>query len=530
MPPVPNLSMVKRFWIMLRFWKQDPGSRARERTGRAHKRSSGMAFDLESIEESLNRRMRMVWVRYATFLSIFGFIAVAGLIALTVYLTTKATVMKMAVGPKGSKDVEFVQKLEEKFRSERAPIRIQPVIEPGAVTPQDIRGRGRAPFDLAVVRGNMDLSTDWPVVAILRQDVAVLIVPAPSAYGPKKDKRGKTEKRGKIEKVSELVGKRVGIVEGTDGGPELLNLILKHYGVPTDKVKVVMVPPQDLKKAIHDDQVDVLLVAGPQTGDAIAHAVQAASAGKQGPSFIEIDQAEGIGKRTPPYESEEVVAGAFGGIPPEPEDKLTTLKYPIYIVARKTLSEDKIAAFSKLLYQDRQSLAYALPGTVAIESPSTDKDSAVLVHPGTAAFLGDNTKSFFDKYGDEIFYGLLIFPVIGSALAGVASYFRADKNTQRIRQLHRLLQLVKKARTVQSVEELDRLQDEADTILGVTIQQAERGMLDETHVAIFALALDQARAALSEQRTVMLLKPENVPGHRLLPSPPQTAIPPQAAE
>jgi hypothetical protein len=149
----------------------------------------------------------------------------AGSVALTVYLTTKATVMKMAVGPEGSRDVEFVEKLAEKFRSERAPIRIQPVITPGAVALADIHGK--APFDLAVVRGNLDLSTDWPVVAILRQDVVVLIVPAPDAYAAK---RGR--KHGKIEKVSELVGKRVGIVEGTDGGADLLSVILKHYGVP----------------------------------------------------------------------------------------------------------------------------------------------------------------------------------------------------------------------------------------------------------------------------------------------------------
>jgi hypothetical protein len=102
-------------------------------------------------------------------------------------------------------------------------------------------------------------------------------------------------------------------------------------------------------------------------------------------------------------------------------------------------------------------------------------------------------------------------------LAGVLSYFRADKNTQRIRQLHRLLQLIKRARTVQSIEELEGLQDEADIILGTAIQQAERGQLDESGIAIFALAIDQARAALSEQRTVLLLKPENVPGQRMLP-------------
>jgi hypothetical protein len=525
MPPVPNLSTVRRFWIMLRFWKRDPG----QQHAQVARKRSAVPFDLDNIEETMNRRMRMIWVRYATILSIFGLIAVIGLVALTVYLTTKASVMKMAVGPKGSRDVEFVEKLADKFRTERAPIRIQPVITPGPVALADIHGK--APFDLAVVRGNLDLSTDWPVVAILRQDVAVLIVPSPAAYASKRGRR-----HGKIEKVSELVGKRIGIVESTDGGQDLLNVILKHYGVPAEKVKVVNVAPQDLKKAIHDDQVDVVLVAGPQTGDAIAQAVQAASAGGEGPSFIEIDQAEGIGKRLPPYDSEDIVAGAFGGVPPEPDDKLTTLKYPIYIVARKTLSEDKVAAFAKLLYQDRQSLAYQLPGTVAIESPSTDKDSAVLVHPGAAAYLGDNTKTFFDKYGDDIFYGLLIFPILGSALAGVLSYFRADKNTQRIRQLHRLLQVTKRARAVQSVEELDHLQDEADIILGTAIQQAERGQLDESGIAIFTLAIDQARAALSDQRTALLLKPGGAT-HRLLPAPPPqtsqptsaTATPPQAA-
>ena len=154
---------------------------------------------------------------------------------------------------------------------------------------------------------------------------------------------------------------------------------------------------------------------------------------------------------------------------------------------------------------------------IAIESPSTDKDAAVLVHNCTTAYLGDNQKSFFDKYGDLIFYGLLVGPIIGSGALGALGVFRADKNTQRIRQLHRLLQLVKRARTITSVDELDKLQDEADSILGETIQQSERGALDEMGLATFSLAIDQARHALSEQRSMLVLRPENVP-HRDLPA------------
>ncbi len=196
-----------------------------------------MPFDLDSIEDTMNRRMRTIWVRHATFLTILGFIALVSLIALTVYLTAKPTVLKMAVGPKGSKDVEFVDKLADKFKADHASMRIEPIVQNGPVTLQDIRGK--APFDLAVVRGNIDLSTDWPVVAILREDVVVLIQPPAAAFAPKRNSRGRWISHDKIEKVTELVDKTVGIVEGTDGGPELLSLILKHYGVPADKVKVV---------------------------------------------------------------------------------------------------------------------------------------------------------------------------------------------------------------------------------------------------------------------------------------------------
>jgi len=495
---------------------------------------SARGIDLDSIEEMMNRRLRAIWVRHTWFVIVIGTVLLGGLIGVSIFFTVKPTEFRVAVGPSGTDDALFVEKFAERLKNEHQTIRIKPVIKDGPVTVSDIHGKSE--FDVAVVRGNMALSSDWPVVAILRQNVVALIVPASGARGkPKaeekakdekakdekdKDKKGKDKKEaakpsksGKIEKVGDLAGKRVGIVASTDGGPELLDIILKHYGVPREKVQSVEVPLADLKNAVHDNKIDVILVSGPQTGKVIEQAVLAASHGKDAPTFVEIDQAEGIGKRTPPYDKIEVPAGAFGGVPPVPDEDLTTLAYPLYLVARKNLNEDKMAAFSKALYTSRQALAYDTPGVIAIESPSTDKDAAVLVHPGTAAYLGDNQKSFFDRYGDQIFYGLLIFPVIGSGLAGVLGYFRADRNTRRIREMHRLIQLVRKARTVTSVEELDNLQDEADTILATILQETEHGQLEEGSLAAFTLAIQQARLALTEQRTVLVLRPENVPEH-----------------
>jgi TRAP-type uncharacterized transport system substrate-binding protein len=487
---------------------------------------SAKGIDLDSFEEMMNRRLRMVWVRHTWFVITLAVVLVVGLTALTIFYSTKATVMRIAVGPAGGDDVKFVERLAERLRTEHASIRLDPIIKEGPVGVMDIRAKPE--FDLAVVRGNMALSADWPVVAILRKNVVALIVPPPapqpaSAAKDKKAKPAKAVKAPKIEKIADLAGKRVGIVAGTDGGPELLDVILDHYGVPKDSVQSILIEPAKLKAAIRDHLIDVVLVAGPQTGKAIEHAVVAATQEKAETTFIPIDQADGIGKRKPPYESIDIPAGAFGGVPPKPAEEFSTLAYPLYLVARKNYNTDRIAAFSKFLYASRQALAYDLPGVVAIESPSTDKDAPVLVHPGTADYLGDNQKTFFDKYGDEIFYGLLIFPVIGSALAGIAGYFRADKNTRRIRQLHRLLQLVKRARTVRSLEELEDLQDDADQILAEIIQQTERGQIDEIGIQTFSLAIDQARQALSEQRSLLVLRPENVPEHRLRARPEQAA-------
>ena len=559
MPPLgagSKLFKLARFAWLTQFFRRQRIEKVQEHEASSispkHRVISARGIDLDSIEEMMNRRVRMIWVRHTGLVTVFGLLLSAALIGLAIFLSTKPTELRVAVGPLGSDDVQFVEKLQTRLATEHNALRVKPIVmkEPVAVT--DIHGKPA--FDLAVVRGNMALSTDWPVVAILRQNVVALIVPPGSARAPvkvaapppapaPKGKRAKAAAakaakttaaktktaKGKDDddkdddakksgmKIGELAGKTVGIIASTDGGPELLDVILKHYGVPKDKVKTLTLAQGDLKQAIYDRKVDVVIVAGPQTGRVIEDAVSASSSATEGPSFIEIDQADGIGKRTPPYDSIEIAAGAFGGVPPQPDDKLTTLSYPLYLVARTNFNDDKIAAFSKFLYTSRQALAYELPGVIAIESPSTDKDAAVLVHNGTTAYLGDNQKSFFDKYGDLIFYGLLVGPIIGSGALGALGVFRADKNTQRIRQLHRLLQLVKRARTITSVDELDKLQDEADSILGETIQQSERGALDEMGLATFSLAIDQARHALSEQRSMLVLRPENVP-HRDLPA------------
>jgi hypothetical protein len=376
-------------------------------------------------------------------------------------------------------------------------------------------------------------------------------------------KRGKRAKAEKIEKITQLPGHRLGIVAGNDASLDVLKVILGHYGIAADKivlktaeapaaatppagppaadkpaadtpaadkpavakaaaakaaaaekaaaakaaaaiVQVLRIDPENVAAAVRDKQVDVLFVAGPASGRAIAEVVAAATQNGTAPDFLAIDQADALAKRLPIFDSIEIDTGTFSGNPAAPADSLKTLSFPQYLVARKAFNEDRIATLSRLIYTSRLSLAESMPGEVKIESPSTDKDAPVMVHRGTIAYLNDDQKTFFDRYGDQIFYGMLIFPVIGSMIAGMAGYFRADTRTRRLRLLKRVLDLTKKAHEAPSIEALNQLQVEADNLVLAVIHQTEREEFDDAARMSFSLAIEQARFSIAARRAVLL--------------------------
>jgi hypothetical protein len=149
-------------------------------------------------------------------------------------------------------------------------------------------------------------------------------------------------------------------------------------------------------------------------------------------------------------------------------------------------------------------MAAGMPREIKIEAPKTDKDADIVTHPGALAYLTDSTQTFFDKYGDDIFYGLLIFPIFGSAIAGLAGYLRRDTRTKRLRLLQRVLDFVRRAHAAQTLEALEQLQVEADNLVIAIIHLSEHEEFDESVRMSFAFALDQLRFAIAARRTAIL--------------------------
>jgi TRAP-type uncharacterized transport system substrate-binding protein len=486
-----------RLWLAQRFGRADRTGSSSAATGR----SSGKAMSIESLEHMVRNRVRM-FLRHTWLVTFLGTIALGGTVWAAFYFTTQPTVMRIAAGSDGSDNAKLAQVFSQKFAEDRDKIRFQFVATAGPK--ESAQALANRDADLAILPSTIGNSPNWPVVAILRQNVMAFIVPAPSASATKKGKTSKSAKADKLEKVPQLSGRRVGIVTGSEATTDLLDVVLNHYGVATGKVAISLIDPKNLADAIHANQVDAIFVAGAATGHAITNAVAAASQNGESPTFIEIDQADGIAKRNPAFDSIDIDAGTFGGSPPTPDASLKSLSFAEYLVARKSFNHDSIGTLARLIYSSRLALAAEMPSEVKIEAPSTDKDGGVTVHPGALAYLTDDQKSFFDKYGDDIFYGLLIFPIFGSAIAGVASYLHNDSRTNRLRLLQRVLDLVRKAHAAQSLEAIEQIQIDADNLVIAIIHQCEHEELDETVRMSFSFALDQLRFTIAARRTAII--------------------------
>ena len=435
------------------------------------------------------------------FVTLAGILAVIGALAGVYYFAMRPEILRIAVGPANSDDVKLVQALTQAFTQARGHVRLRPVQTDGASASAQALAEGKA--DLAIIRGDLEVPKNAQAVATLRKNVAVLWVP------PRV--KGKAKKAGpKITKIAQLAGHRVGVVGRTPANVNLLKVILQQYGVDPGKVEIVQFPASEAVDAIRNQKADAYLAAGPVNSKITADAITASTRDGGTPTFLAIDSAEAIAQNHPVYEASEIPAGAFGGSPDKPEDEVKTISFSHHIVARKGLSESTVAAFTRQLFAIRQSVMKEFPLAAKIETPDTDKDAVIPVHPGAAAFVDGEEKSFLDRYSDYIWWGLMALSAMGSAGAWFAGYLKKDERNNNSSLRERLLEMIALARRSDSAEELDLMQTEADEILRDTLHCFDDGAIEEGALTAFSMVLDQFHTAVADRRALLTSMPQNL--------------------
>ena len=428
-----------------------------------------------------------------------GVLAIVGTLVAGYYFAVRPVTLRIAVGPPNSDDVKVVQTLTQAFVQNHAYVRLRPVQTDTAVASAEALADGKV--DLAIIRGDLDVPKNAQAVATLRKNFVVLWVPPPA--------KGKKRSGPKITKIGQLAGHRVGVVGKTQPNVNLLKIILQQYGVDPAKVEIVQFPANEAAEAIRKQSADAYLAAGPLNSRITLDAITASARDGGAPTFLSIDAAEAIAQNHTSYEAGEIPAGSFGA-PDRPEDEVKTISFAHHIVARKGLSEVTIAAFTRQLFAIRQQLMSDFPLAAKIETPDTDKDAAIPVHPGAAAFVDGEEKTFLDRYSDFIWWGLMALSAMGSVGAWFAGYLKKDERNNNSTLREKLLDMIALARKSDSTEELDRMQSEADDILRSTLQCFEHGAIEEGALTAFNIALEQFHHAVYDRRMWLASLPQNL--------------------
>ena len=435
------------------------------------------------------------------FITLAGILAVVGTLAGLYYFEMRPVILRIAVGPANSDDIKVVQALTQAFTHAHSHVRLRPMQTDGATASAQALADGKT--DLAIIRGDLEVPKNAQAVATLRKNVAVLWVP-PSA-------KGKGKKAGpKITKIQQLAGHRIGVVGRTEANINLLKVILQQYGVDPTKIEMVQFPANEAAESIRNQKADAYLAAGPVNSKITADAITASTREGGTPTFLAIDSAEAIAQNHPMYESSEIPAGAFGGSPGRPDEEVKTISFAHHIVARKGLSDSTVAVFTRQLFAIRQTVMAEFPLAAKIETPDTDKDAVIPVHPGAAAYVDGEEKTFLDRYSDFIWWGLMGLSAMGSAGAWFAGYLKKDERSNNSSLRARLLDMLGAARRSDSIEELDQMQTEADGILRDTLHCFEQGAIQEGALTAFNIALEQFHNAVADRKALLMSMPQNL--------------------
>jgi TRAP transporter TAXI family solute receptor len=423
------------------------------------------------------------WLRIVLVLSLGILGAGAGLFGYR-YLT-QPTTLTIATGSLDGDVPRIMSAIAARMASTNAPVRLKVVDK--ATAQEAAKEFAAGKVDLTIARADtVDLSLARTVLTVTHGVVLIVVPPA-----------------SPIEDMDGLKGKTVGVIAG-DTNRQVIAAVTKEYALESVKVNFKDLTLTEVPQAFQTRQIQALLVVMPLSEKYITMLREIFPRNAKAPlGLVPIESAGAIEAVSPPYKSYELPKGTLRGSPPVPDDDLTTLRVPFYLVANKNLSDDVVAGLTKSMMEARRDLAGEYPLLAQITSPSTDKDAYVPIHPGAAAVFDGDEKTVFDKYGDQFFYGSMLLGTMMSILAAIWKFMTRDIGKPDERPSMRLYALVGKINEVKSEAELATIEQQIDEILKDELEKCSAGKVEPGEMGAISLASQRLQYLMAQRRLTL---------------------------
>jgi len=394
---------------------------------------------------------------------------------------TKPKTISIAAGSPDGEPVRVMNAIANRLVKSDSSIRLE--IQPKGNTLEAAKAFSAGEADLAIVRADMVDVAKARAVVLVSYAVALIIVP-PGTPGT----------------LESLKGKTLGVLD-EQANRSLIEALSREYDFTAAKVRVKDLTAADAQQAFRTRQVNALLVVTP-ISEKYLSLLRGIFAGQptRRPQLVPIESAEAIAASAQAYESYELPKGTVRGSPPIPDEDLTTLRVPFYLVADKKVSESAVAELTKVIMDARRDLLTEYPLLAQVSAPSTDKDAYIPLHKGAAAFYLDTQQNWLDKYSNELFLLPVILGLFASFLTWARKFVVAGSEgmSNPLAPLHALTDPIRHAR---SEAELDAIEEKIDGILRGQLLRQNRGKSRAGEMAALSLTTQRLERLIEHRRS-----------------------------
>src|SRR5262245_32143610 len=199
---------------------------------------------------------------------------VAALIALTTasaiayVLWSRPVELTVAAGPADGKAAAILAAFDKMLEAASAGVRLKLVPTAGLMENNEKLGKREA--DLAVVRLDETMPATAALIAILRTDALIAVAPA----------------KHELENLSDLGGKRVGLVVRSKLDEPSFVRVLDVFGLKPTDVKLMTIKPDDVGPMTRNNRIDAVVVVGVPADPEVSAVVYAVAGTKKSPPKV----------------------------------------------------------------------------------------------------------------------------------------------------------------------------------------------------------------------------------------------------
>lgn len=398
-----------------------------------------------------------------------------------VVLRTSET-LTFAVGDAESDEARFAAKFADVLKTNASRFRIKIINNPDNA--KAVAQFDRRQADLVVLRTDAKVPSRARTLAVLEHDLVLLLGPG----------------NKKIKSLAELKKKKVAVLAQSDSSLAFVRGIL-DLPEGSEAASRVQMAPQGAS-------LDKLLSTGGYGAViAIVHASKAVRdkayeqiAKRGGFTLNAIDDAKALARKFPGISEETLSTGTLSSSPAIPDDDLDTIGLEWILVAQSKMAIGTAGELARTIYENKSELGVESGFATRIEPASTDKDAFVMAHQGAADYINDDTKTFFDKYSDVMYLGAGALSVIGSIFAAIYAKITRIAPEKASELATAILDIGERIEHAHSLDELECLQDELETILRGAIIGLRDGTISTDGLDTFKLGYEFVRDEVDMRR------------------------------